>query len=136
MAMSNPERLAVSVFYAPAPVAGAQPGAPAVAPRVFVVKLELAPGATVGDAVAASGLLVHFPGIAIEGLDLGVFNRACGPERRLLPGDRVEIYRPLQIEPKEARHLRVAARRKADARARQAPRGGAGREGEPGGKAD
>jgi len=127
MASSNPDSVRVSVFYAQATVTADCATAPkrataVAAPQVWTVTLELPQGATVRDAVAASGLLVHLPGLAIEALDLGVFNRVCEAERQLEPGDRVEIYRPLQIDPKAARHLRVAARRKAEASARQSPR--------------
>jgi len=100
-------------------------GLPIAVAHPVVVTVELAPGATVRDAVLASGLLQHLPGVAVDALDLGVFNRAARPERLLEPGDRVEIYRPLQIDPKAARHLRVAARRKAEARARQGAAGAA-----------
>ena len=110
----------VRVVYAQ-PKAADPPGSPPE-PHLWVVDLQLPLGATVRDAVAASGLLQCLPGTPIEALDLGVFNRACTLERLLQPGDRVEIYRPLQIDPKAARHLRVAARRKADARARQEAR--------------
>jgi putative ubiquitin-RnfH superfamily antitoxin RatB of RatAB toxin-antitoxin module len=109
MAASSPERLAVRVVHA-------------LAGQVCVVDLDLPRGATVGDAVGASGLLAQLPGVALQTLDLGVFNRRCGPERALQDGDRVEIYRPLLIDPKAARHLRVAARRTEAARARQAAR--------------
>jgi putative ubiquitin-RnfH superfamily antitoxin RatB of RatAB toxin-antitoxin module len=123
MAPSTPERLAVRVVYAPAPTDAAP------APRPWVVDLELAGGACVGDAVAASGLLQRLDGTPLDALDLGVFNRRCSAERLLQDGDRVEIYRPLRIDPKDARHLRVQARRKAEAQARQAAR-------TPGGAAD
>lgn len=96
-----------------------RPAATWAVPRLLCVTLDLPSGATASDAVRASGLLVHLPGIPIERLDLGVFNRPCPPDRVLAPGDRVEIYRPLRIDPKAARHLRVAARRKAESRARQ-----------------
>jgi putative ubiquitin-RnfH superfamily antitoxin RatB of RatAB toxin-antitoxin module len=131
MAPSTPDCLRIQVVYAPPPeVPGAATapagGASVAAVRPWTVTLDLPRGATVRDAVLASGLLEHFPGMAMEALDLGVFNRACSPNRGLEHGDRVEIYRPLQIDPKAARHLRVEARRKADARARQLARTAAG----------
>lgn len=119
-------RIAVVHALAPErPAARPAPGAgtAAAAPRVLSVALDLAPGATVGDAVRACGLMAHLPGQTLETLELGVFNHPCTPDRVLAPGDRVEIYRPLQIEPKAARHLRVAARRKAETRARHAAAG-------------
>jgi len=63
------------------------------------VSLELPPSATVREAVTASGL-------AHDNL-FGVFGRRVGPEHRLADGDRVEIYRPLEIDPKEARRRRA-----------------------------
>ena len=111
MALPGPEFLSVEVVYAP-------PGAV----EVFAVKL--AQGACARDAVIASGVLQAYPALRIDALDLGVFNRPCGLELVLKNGDRLEIYRPLQIEPKAARHLRVAARRKAESAARSAPASG------------
>jgi putative ubiquitin-RnfH superfamily antitoxin RatB of RatAB toxin-antitoxin module len=137
MALSSPERLAVRVVYAappddPEPAKYANASALA-APRLWVVDLELAHGSSVGDAVLASGLLRHLAGLTVDGLDLGVFNRRCTPDRLVQDGDRIEIYRPLLIDPKAARHLRVQARRKAEARERQATRAPGADESEGGG---
>ena len=69
--------------------------------RFLAVPLELPDGATVGDAVAASGLpLGEVAGYALHG------ERAT-PETRLRDGDRVELLRPLAIDPKEARRRRA-----------------------------
>jgi putative ubiquitin-RnfH superfamily antitoxin RatB of RatAB toxin-antitoxin module len=87
--------------------------------RVREFSLTLPAGSRVGDALVASGVLREFPELSPDTLDLGVFNRPCTPEQVLHDGDRVEIYRSLEIDPKAARHLRVAARRKADAAKRQ-----------------
>ena len=67
------------------------------------VSLELPAGATVREAVTASGL----PHDKL----FGVFGRRVGPEHRLAEGDRVEIYRPLAIDPKEARRRRAKKKR-------------------------
>jgi len=90
----------------------------AQADRQWNVSLVLAPGATVADAIAASGLAARLgpPGGAAP--DAGIFHRRCPPDTVLRDGDRVEIYRPLQIDPKEARHQRVARKRRMDAAAR------------------
>ena len=71
-------------------------------PRRYVaVPLELPDGATVADAVAASGLpLDEVAGYALHG------ERAT-PGTRLHDGDRVELLRPLAIDPKEARRRRA-----------------------------
>ena len=72
-------------------------------PRRFeAVELALPPGATVADAVAASGFDTgEISGFAIHG------ERAAG-STMLRDGDRVELLRPLQVDPKEARRRRAA----------------------------
>lgn len=78
--------------------------------RQELIELELEAGATVADAVRASGLVERYPGIDPERGPFGVFARRCGPDRVLRPGDRVEIYRPLKVDPKEARRQRARKR--------------------------
>jgi hypothetical protein len=68
--------------------------------------VEMAAGATVRDAVDASGLVVA-AGLD-EPLDLGVFGRRCAPDTPLRDGDRVEVYRPLSFDPMESRRRRAA----------------------------
>jgi putative ubiquitin-RnfH superfamily antitoxin RatB of RatAB toxin-antitoxin module len=88
-------------------------------PRRFQAReLRLAPGATVADAVAAAGLdAPEVVGFAIHGV------RAEGATL-LRDGDRVELLRPLQADPKEARRRRAAGGK---------PRPGAGPVGGSGG---
>ena len=62
------------------------------------VDVRLAEGATVRDALAASGL---------KGNQVGIFGKRVTLDTRLADGDRVEIYRPLAIDPKEARRRRA-----------------------------
>jgi putative ubiquitin-RnfH superfamily antitoxin RatB of RatAB toxin-antitoxin module len=77
------------------------------APRqVEVVTLQLAEGATLADAVAASGLMAKYPHFSAQSLSLSVWGRAQPPEHPLREGDRVELCRGLQVDPKEARRLR------------------------------
>jgi uncharacterized protein len=68
-------------------------------------------GATLLDAVIASGLLAQVPALSAPHLDLGVFNRPQPPDTPVRPGDRIEVYRALVVDPKEARRLRVALRK-------------------------
>ena len=72
---------------------------------VHRVPLTLPPGSTVRDAVLASGLpfVDHLP----QGAACGIWGRACTPDAVLRDRDRVELYRNLQVDPKEARRLRV-----------------------------
>ncbi len=78
------------------------------------VTLRLAPGATLRDAVVRSGLLERHPEIDLAAQKLGVFGVPAAPDRPLADGDRVEIYRALVMDPKEARRRRALgnARRK------------------------
>ena len=93
--MSGPESPAVEVAYA-------LPG------RQDVVRVELAEGMTALDAVEAAGLRELHPELADRSLDLGIFGQPVSPDRMLKNGDRVEIYRPLQADPREARRRRAA----------------------------
>ena len=68
------------------------------------VQLELPPGATVRDALAASGLQIK------EGQAVGVFGKRVTMDQPVAEGDRVEIYRPLALDPKEARRRRARGR--------------------------
>lgn len=65
-------------------------------------------GLTVLQAVERSGILERFPEIDIEQARLGIFGKVAKKDAELSPGDRVEIYRPLIADPKEARKRRAA----------------------------
>ena len=84
-------------------VVSAQPGG------ADTVSESLDEGATVGDALRASGILERRPGIDVR--RLGVFGKEVSAQTRLRDGDRVEIYRPLPIDPKEARRRRARKKR-------------------------
>ena len=73
-------------------------------------RLQLERGATVMQALQASGVLQR-QGLQPEGLRLGVWGRVCEPGAVLREGDRVEIYRGLVVDPKEARRLRYQTHR-------------------------
>ena len=75
--------------------------------RVFDARLRLPAGATVADAVAASGLGAAWPHVEIRRDRVGIFSRKVSWDTLLREGDRVEIYRPLRIDPKEARRRRA-----------------------------
>lgn len=75
-------------------------------------EVALPAGATVGDAVAACGVLERRPEIGAVAPDVGIWGRPCGLAQPLEDGDRVEIYRPLTVDPKEARRVRAEIRRR------------------------
>src|SRR5512137_1413496 len=91
--MAPVDALRVEVVYCP------QPG---VDDRVA---LQLPDGATLADALQASGVLARH-GLALDGLRLGVWCKTRELATPLRDRDRVEIYRPLTVDPKEARRLR------------------------------
>lgn len=73
-----------------------------------LLALDMPEGATVEAAIRASGLLRRFPEIDLEQNKVGIFGKLCKLDQSLKPGDRVEIYRPLFADPKEARRSRAA----------------------------
>lgn len=78
--------------------------------RAVEVAVEVAQGSSALDAIRASGVLERFAEIDISSQWVGVWGRRCALETILKEGDRVEVYRPLAVDPKEARRRR--ARRK------------------------
>jgi len=78
--------------------------------QAFEVTLELAGGASALDAIRASGALERHGEVDISTQAVGIWGRTAALDTVLADGDRVEIYRPLTMNPKEARRLR--ARRK------------------------
>lgn len=86
--------LRVTVAYSPGPR------------QVLQWDLTLKDGATVADALSASGLFAAYPALRGESLPLAVWGRAATPAQVLRPQDRVEVLRPLQVDPKVARRER------------------------------
>jgi len=71
------------------------------------VTLSLAAGATAEEAVRASGVLERHPEIDLRHQRIGIHGRVASAGTLLRDGDRVEIYRPLTVDPKEARRRRA-----------------------------
>lgn len=77
----------------------------------YLVTVEVPAGTTLAGAIEVcrdQGLL---PEAAFRYPDHGIFGRRASPDHVLEPGDRVEIYRPLEVDPKEARRRRARLRR-------------------------
>ena len=64
-------------------------------------------GTTVGEAIERSGILLRFPEIDLAAARVGIFGRIARLDAPLHNGDRVEIYRPLLADPKDARRRRA-----------------------------
>src|SRR5512141_1005478 len=74
---------------------------------VFKKPLRVEQGATVADALRLSGIAGNLGVNAVDAARVGIFGRVVSPTTPLREGDRVEIYRPLKIDPKEARRRRA-----------------------------
>lgn len=94
--MANEMRIQVTVVYSP------------VAREVREVVLSLAPNSTVLEALQACGFLQLFPAINQPEVIIGVWGRKADLDQTLRENDRVEIYRPLTVDPKVARRERFA----------------------------
>jgi putative ubiquitin-RnfH superfamily antitoxin RatB of RatAB toxin-antitoxin module len=96
--MDNRERLVVEVVYA----------MPDQQPTVTVV---FEPGLTAGGAVELSGLIERYPEIKQHPLILGIFGERVAADRAVEAGDRVEICRPLRVDPRDMRRMLHASGR-------------------------
>lgn len=88
--------------------------------RQRLVTVVLEPGATVARAIRESGLATEFPEIDPGGKNpVGVFGQHRRLDDRVRDGDRVEIYRPLKADPREARRRLAAEGRTMGGRGRK-----------------
>ena len=88
------ERIRVEVAYA------------SVAEQV-ILTVEVEVGATVREVIERSGVLERFPEIVVGEMKVGVFSQVRVLTDLVKDGDRVEIYRGLMLDPKEARRVRA-----------------------------
>ena len=91
--MASGDWVHVEVVYCPRPS------------QIDCMKLQLPAGATLGDALQASGLIQRHA-LPAEDLRLGIWSKPREPNTLLREGDRVEVYRSLKVDPKEARRQR------------------------------
>lgn len=70
-------------------------------------KMNVQNGCTAREAVCQSGLDEIFSELDLQTAPLGIFGKSVKDETLLRDKDRIEIYRPLLIDPKEARRKRV-----------------------------
>ncbi|NPT45241.1 RnfH family protein [Paraburkholderia sp. 1N] len=85
----------------------------ALANEQTLIAVELPEGATVQQALDASGILQRYPQIDLGTQKVGVFGKLKPLDAVLADHDRVEIYRPLLVDPKLSRQRRVEKTRKA-----------------------
>lgn len=75
--------------------------------RQEVIEVELDTGATVADALRGARVEERFPELAGAARCVGIWSQPCEPQTRLKEGDRVEVYRELQADPKQQRRARA-----------------------------
>lgn len=75
--------------------------------RQTVIVLSIPAGSTAEQAINASGILQQNPEIDLKQQKIGIFSQICSLEKIVGNGQRIEIYRPLQQNPMEARRNRL-----------------------------
>jgi putative ubiquitin-RnfH superfamily antitoxin RatB of RatAB toxin-antitoxin module len=87
------ERIRVAVVYAD--------------PQMQIEKwVDVSAESTVGEAIAASGIADSLPP-GFTPAAIGIYGRIVDEHHRVRDGDRIELYRPLVVDPKEARRRRA-----------------------------
>jgi len=71
------------------------------------IELRIAPETTVRQAIEQSGILQRHPQIDLIAGKVGIFGRIVELDGLLREGDRIEIYRPLVVAPKDMRRRRA-----------------------------
>ena len=72
-----------------------------------LIETAVEPGTTVETAIKGSGILQQYPDIDLDSNAVGIWYRTCKLTDVVNQGDRIEIYRPLIADPKEARRRRA-----------------------------
>lgn len=80
--------------------------------KQLIIPIEVKTGTTALEAIEQSGLLLEYPELSLKNCKIGVFGKVVSFDAVLQPLDRVEIYRQLIADPKEARRLRAASKKK------------------------
>ena len=103
MAADNQHSMQVEVAYA-------------LPEQQYLIAVDVPAGATVEQAIEASGLLEKCPELDPASMRVGIFSELAGLQTPLSSGDRVEIYRPLQVDPKAQRRERARAQKRSQQR--------------------
>ncbi len=77
-----------------------------------VLSVDLPDGSTTRQAIVQSGILAAHPEIEIARNDIGIWGRRAGLDTVVVEGDRVEIYRPLKVDPRIERRQRALRSKK------------------------
>lgn len=74
----------------------------------MTLELSIDDGMTARQLALVSKMDNHFPELDLLSVPIGVYGEKVSEDYVLLPGDRLELYRPLLIDPMEARRRRAA----------------------------
>ena len=77
--------------------------------RQVLLTVNVGEGASVAEVIAESGIESRFPGMGIADMPVGIWGKRVSPDTTVRAGDRVELYRPLEVDPREARRQRASA---------------------------
>ena len=80
--------------------------------RYWSLDVVLQPGSCVGDALLAAAEAIETAGIKFDESSLAVFGRSATMRTRLHDGDRIELLRPLLVNPRDARASRASSARR------------------------
>lgn len=81
----------------------------ATADKQVLLALDVDVGSSVADVIAASGIESRFPDLAVGEMPVGIWGTCVPRDTAVRQGDRIELYRPLEIDPREARRQRARA---------------------------
>jgi putative ubiquitin-RnfH superfamily antitoxin RatB of RatAB toxin-antitoxin module len=74
--------------------------------QVEQIRLTLPAGSSLADALRASGWVERLGAVGVAALQVGIWGRVVEASTPLRARDRIELYRPLSVDPKEARRQR------------------------------
>ena len=79
------------------------------AQKQVLLKISVPPGSTIREAIAFSAIEEMFPHEDFGALSIGIWGKPVNRDRQLVDGDRIEFYRPLEMDPRDARRELAAA---------------------------
>lgn len=77
--------------------------------RQLLLALEVETGTSVAEVVTLSGIATRFPELSLAEMPVGIWGKPVSRDTAVRNGDRIELYRPLEIDPREARRQRALA---------------------------
>ena len=75
--------------------------------RQLLIEVDVDAGSTVEQVLRKSGIYDRFPDDPLRECDVGIWGQCVSRTVSIKDGDRVELYRPLRMDPREARRLRA-----------------------------